>query len=87
MNKHREPLVIDYLIPEHQRHTPERRRVSVGEHEQFQKHLAASLGDQQPDPIDEALSDPIHDHAPACRGGRAKSRPIDLLDALEGRAS
>jgi hypothetical protein len=71
------------LIRDDQRHsTPERRRVSVAEHEQFQKHLAASLGDQQPDPIDDALGDPILDHAPAYRSGKAKSRLTRILDQL-----
>jgi hypothetical protein len=76
------------LIRDDQRHsTPERRRVSVAEHEQFQKHLAASLADQQPNPIDDQLADPIHDHAPAYRSGKAKSRLTRILDQLdrEGR--
>jgi hypothetical protein len=77
------------LIRDDQRHnTPERRRVSVAEHEQFQKHLAASLADQQPvDEIDASLGDPIHDHAPAYRSGKAKSRLLGILDQLdrEGR--
>jgi hypothetical protein len=83
----REPLPVEMLIPEHQRHsTPKRRRVSIGEHEQFQKHIAASLA-AQPDPIDDALGDPIHDHAPAYRSGKAKSRLLGILDQLdrEGR--
>jgi hypothetical protein len=80
----REPLPVEMLIPEHQRHsTPKRRRVSIGEHEQFQKHIAASLAAQQPaDEIDDALADPIHDHAPAYRSGKAKSRLIGILDQL-----
>ncbi len=84
----REPLEIERLIRDDQRHsTPERRRVSVAEHEQFQKHLAASLADQQPNPIDDQLADPIHDHAPAYRSGKAKSRLTRILDQLdrEGR--
>jgi hypothetical protein len=73
------------LIPEYQRHsTPERRRVSVAEHEQFQKHLAASLAAQQPgDEIDDQLADPIHDHAPAYRSSKATSRLLGILGILD----
>ena len=83
----REPLPVELLIRDDQRHTPERRRVSIGEHERFRAELAASLAAQQPDPIDDALADPIHDHAPAYRSGKAKSRLLGILDQLnrEGR--
>ena len=83
----REPLEVERLIRDDQRVDDHTRRVSVAEHEQFQKHLAASLADQQPDPIDDALGDPIHDHAPAYRSGKAKSRLLGILDQLnkEGR--
>jgi hypothetical protein len=72
------------LIRDDQRHnTPERRRVSVAEHEQFQKHLAASLTDQRPDPIDDQLADPILDHAPAYRSNKSTSHLLNLLDEIE----
>jgi hypothetical protein len=83
----REPLEIERLIRDDQRHsTPERRRVSVAEHECFRAELAASLA-AQPDPIDDALGDPIHDHAPAYRSGKAKSRLTRILDQLNREPS
>ena len=78
----REPLEVERLIRDDQRVDDHTRRVSVAEHEQFQKHLAASLTDQRPDPIDDQLADPIHDHAPAYRSGKAKSRLTRILDQL-----
>jgi hypothetical protein len=86
----REPLEIERLIRDDQRHsTPERRRVSVAEHEQFQKHLAASLADQQPvDEIDASLeADPIHDHLPGYQSKKKTARVLGILDQLnkEGR--
>jgi hypothetical protein len=76
------------LIRDDQRHnTPERRRVSVAEHEQFQKHLAASLTDQRPDPIDDALADPVLDHLPSYQSKKKTARVLGILDQLnrEGR--
>jgi hypothetical protein len=76
------------LIRDDQRHsTPERRRVSVAEHEQFQKHLAASLTDQRPDPIDDALGDPVLDHLPSYQSKKKTARVLGILDQLnkEGR--
>jgi hypothetical protein len=84
----REPLEIERLIRDDQRHsTPERRRVSVAEHEQFQKHLAASLTDQRPDPIDDALADPVLDHLPSYQSKKKTARVLGILDQLnrEGR--
>jgi hypothetical protein len=79
----REPLEIERLIRDDQRHsTPERRRVSVAEHERFRADLAASLA-AQPDPIDDALADPIHDHAPAYRSNKSTSHLLNLLDEIE----
>ncbi len=82
MSTHRELLPVELLVRDDQRVDDHTRRVSVAEHEQFQKHLAASLAAQQPDPIDDALADPIHDHAPAYRSGKAKSRLLGILDQL-----
>ena len=81
----REPLEVERLIPEHQRHTPERRRVSVAEHEQFQKHLAASLADQQPvDEIDAELeADPMIERIARRRKNSEAARTLAILDELE----
>jgi hypothetical protein len=85
----REPLEVERLIPEHQRHTaPERRRVSVAEHERFRADIAASLGDQQPvDEIDDALGDPVLDHLPSYQSKKKTARVLGILDQLnkEGR--
>jgi hypothetical protein len=79
----REPLPVERLIRDDQRHTaPERRRVSVAEHEQFQKHLAASLTDQRPDPIDDALGDPVLDHLPSYQSKKKTARVLGILDQL-----
>jgi predicted transcriptional regulator len=87
MNTHPEPLEVERLIPEHQRHTPERRRVSVAEHERFRADIAASLADQQPDPIDDALADPVLDHLPSYQSKKKTARVLGILDQLnrEGR--
>ena len=85
----REPLEVERLIRDDQRHsTPERRRVTVAEHECFRAELAASLADQQPaDEIDASLGDPVLDHAPAYRSGKAKSRLLGILDQLNREPS
>lgn len=80
----REPLEVERLIRDDQRHTaPERRRVSIAEHERFRADIAASLADQRPDPIDEALADPVLDHAPAYRSNKSTSRLLSILDEIE----
>jgi hypothetical protein len=74
------------LIRDDQRHsTPERRRVSVAEHEQFQKHLAASLADQQPvDEIDAELeADPMIERIARRRKNSEAARTLAILDELE----
>jgi hypothetical protein len=83
MSTHRELLPVELLVRDDQRVDDHTRRVSVAEHEQFQKHLAASLTDQRPDPIDDALGDPIHDHAPAYRSNKSTSRLLSILDGIE----
>ena len=82
----REPLEVERLIRDDQRHsTPERRRVSVAEHEQFQKHLAASLADQQPvDEIDASLeADPMIERIARRRKNSEAARTLAILDELE----
>ncbi len=84
MSTHRELLPVELLVRDDQRVDDHTRRVSVAEHEQFQKHLAASLAAQQPaDEIDDALADPIHDHAPAYRSNKSTSHLLNLLDEIE----
>jgi hypothetical protein len=81
----REPLEVERLIPEHQRHNPERRRVSVAEHEQFQKHLAASLAAQQPaqQSADEIEADPMIERIARRRKNSEAARTLAILDELE----
>ena len=84
MSTHRDPLEVELLVRDDQRVDDHTRRVSVAEHEQFQKHLAASLAAQQPvDEIDEALADPVLDHAPAYRSNKSTSRLLSILDEIE----
>ena len=86
MSTHRELLPVELLVRDDQRVDEPTRRVSVAEHECFRAELAASLA-AQPDPIDDALGDPIHDHAPAYRSGKAKSRLTRILDQLNREPS
>jgi hypothetical protein len=82
----REPLEIERLIRDDQRHsTPERRRVSVAEHEQFQKHLAASLAAQQPaqQSADEIEADPMIERIARRRKNSEAARTLAILDELE----
>lgn len=83
MSTHRELLPVELLVRDDQRVDDHTRRVSVAEHQQFQKHLAASLTDQRPDPIDDQLADPILDHAPAYRSNKSTSHLLNLLDEIE----
>jgi hypothetical protein len=79
----REPLEVERLIRDDQHHTtPERRRVSVAEHQRFRADLAASLADLQPDPIDDAMADPVLDHIPQRRSGKAAKSVLAMLDNL-----
>jgi hypothetical protein len=73
------------LIRDDQRHTPEGRRVSIAEHQQFQKHLAASLAAQQPaDEIDDALeADPMIERIARRRKNSEAARTLAILDELE----
>jgi hypothetical protein len=74
------------LIRDDQRHTaPERRRVSIAEHQQFQKHIAASLAAQQPaDEIDDELeADPAVELHARRRKNSEAARVLAILDELE----
>jgi hypothetical protein len=52
----RDPLPVERLIRDDQRHNPERRSISVAEHEQFRADMQRRLrAMQQPDPIDNEL--------------------------------
>jgi hypothetical protein len=68
----REPLVINYLIPEHQRVDEPTRRVSVAEHERFRADMQRRLrAMQQPDPINNELETDFGCHpAAASNEGR-----------------
>jgi hypothetical protein len=88
MSTHRELLPVELLVRGDQRVDEPTRRVSVAEHQQFQKHLAASLGDQQPtDEIDDQLADPVLDHLPSYQSKKKTARVLGILDQLnrEGR--
>ena len=82
----REPLEVERLIRDDQRHnTPERRRVSVAEHERFRAELAASLAAQQPaDEIDDELeADPAVELHARRRKNSEAARTLAILDELE----
>jgi hypothetical protein len=82
----REPLEVERLIRDDQRHsTPERRRVSIAEHQHFQKHIAASLAAQQPaDEIDASLeADPMIERIARRRKNSEAARTLAILDELE----
>jgi hypothetical protein len=62
--------------------------VSIGEHEQFQKHIAASLADQQAaDPIDDALGDPAVELHARRRKNSEAARVLAILDSLKEGAT
>jgi hypothetical protein len=74
------------LIRDDQRHnTPERRRVTVAEHQQFQKHIAAQQAAQQPaDEIDASLeADPMIERIARRRKNSEAARTLAILDELE----
>jgi hypothetical protein len=81
----REPLEVERLIRDDQHHTtPERRRVSVAEHQRFRADLAASLADLQPDPIDDALeADPMIERIARRRKNSEAARTLAILDELK----
>jgi hypothetical protein len=83
MSTHRELLPVELLVRDDQRVDDHTRRVSVAEHEQFQKHLAASLTDQRPDPIDDALADPVLDHLPSYQSKKKTARVLGILDQFD----
>jgi predicted transcriptional regulator len=83
MSTHRELLPVELLVRDDQRVDEPTRRVSVAEHQQFQKHIAASLADQQPaDEIDDALADPVLDHLPSYQSKKKTARVLSILDQL-----
>jgi hypothetical protein len=88
MSTHRELLPVELLVRDDQRVDDHTRRVSIAEHQQFQKHIAASLAAQQPaDEIDDALGDPVLDHLPSYQSKKKTARVLGILDQLnkEGR--
>ena len=58
--------------------------ITVADHEAWRQ----SLKDPEPtDPIDEALSDPIHDHAPKSSAKRKVRGVLSILDQLDKKKS
>ena len=70
-----EPLEVERLIRDDQRFT-------IADHQQWREDLAAQQASQQANELDDALADPIHDHAPAYRSSNETSRLLGILDQL-----
>ena len=83
MSTPRELLEIEHLIRDDQRIDDHTRRVTIDDQQKFRRELAAQQSAQQADPIDNALADPILDHAPACRSNKSTSRLLSILDEIE----
>jgi hypothetical protein len=85
MSTHRELLPVERLVRDDQRVDDHTRRVSVAEHEQFQKHLAAQQAAQQPvDEIDASLeADPMIERIARRRKNSEAARTLAILDELE----
>jgi hypothetical protein len=62
--------------------TPQQ-RISIAAHEAWRIQMAQMAAKLQRDPIDDALGDPIHDHAPAYRSNKSTSHLLNLLDEIE----
>jgi hypothetical protein len=59
--------------------------MSIEDHHQWRQQLAAQQVEpcSSVDQIDDALADPIHDHAPAYRSNKSTSRLLSILDEIE----
>jgi hypothetical protein len=81
----REPLEVERLIRDDQRHTPERRRVSVAEHQSFREDMQRRLRGMQPaDEIDASLeADPMIERIARRRKNSEAARTLAILDELE----
>jgi hypothetical protein len=60
--------------------TPDQRRVTIDDHQQFREAIATP---KPCDAIDEAAADPIHDHAPRRASHGKVNRVLGILDQLE----
>ena len=76
----RELLEIERLIRADQRHS-----VSVADHQQWREDLATLQAAQkaQPDPIDDALADPLVERIARRRKNSEAARTLAILDELE----
>lgn len=87
MNPPRELLPVELLVRDDQRIDDHTRRVTIDDQQKFHRELAPSQANQQADEIadelDDTLADPIHDHAPAYRSSKSKSRLLSILDGIE----
>ncbi len=82
--KRRELLPVELLVRDDQRIDDHTRRVTINDQQKFRCELAASQANQQPaDEIDNALADPVLDHAPAYRSNKSTSRLLSILDEIE----
>ena len=79
----RELLEIEHLIRDDQRIDDHTRRVTIDDQQKFRCELVAQQANQQADELDDALADPIHDHAPAYRSSKSTSRLLSILDEIE----
>ncbi len=59
--------------------------MSVAEHQKWREQIAGQQVEpcSSVDPIDDALADPIHDHAPGYRSNKSTSRLLSILDEIE----
>ena len=76
----RELLPVELLGRDDQRHS-----VSVADHQQWREDLATSQAAQkaQPDPIDDALADPLVERIARRRKNSEAARTLAILDELE----
>ena len=58
-------------------------RISIAAHEAWRVQMAKMAAKLQPDPIDDAMADPIHDRAPAYKSNKSTSRLLGILDKIE----
>lgn len=79
MNTEPEPLEVERLIRDDQRHS-----VSVADHEKWQADLRASQAHPAPaDERDDALADPLVERIARRRKNSEAARTLAILDELE----
>jgi hypothetical protein len=57
-------------------------RISIAAHEAWRVQMAKMAAKLQPDPIDDAMADPVLDHIPQRRSGKAAKSVLAMLDNL-----